>query len=352
VERNNCGWRIVALGVGLGFAAAHAAEKGPAAPSAEEIARWVRQLDDDSFPVRESASKGLLRAGKAAIRALTVAAAGDSLEVTERALRILGELGSSPEGETARVARAALKDLAGSRHPAASDRARRALHAYREKIAAEMERCGARVTVCDDGTTAVNFDSATALGENLRLLHELPDVTYLSFSTPLMDDDGLARLKDLPRLRELNLYRSRVGDGGLKYLKTLPGLRRVPMGETRVTDAGLVHLKDLTHLEYVGLRGNRVTDAGLVHLKDLTNLNGLYLGETKVTDAGLLHLRRLTKLTFLPLDHTRVSNSGLEHLQGLTALEYLNLSATRVTEAGVARLRMALPQAQIRMKDQ
>jgi len=30
---------------------------------------------------------------------------------------------------------------------------------------------------------------------------ELPNVEHLSFSTPLMDDDGLAELKGLPRLR-------------------------------------------------------------------------------------------------------------------------------------------------------
>jgi hypothetical protein len=349
VNRNDGGCWAVILIVWLGSTAAYAAGKGEAPASAGQIAQWIQQLDDDSFSVRESATQRLRKSGEAAIKAVAAAADGDSPEVTDRALRILEGLGSSADGATARAAKEALVKVAASEGPVAA-KARRMLRAHQQRIAATLERCGARAQTRDDRIIAVNFDGAKALGENLRLLHELPDLEELSFSTPLMDDDGLAELKGLPRLRELNLYRSRVGDEGLKYLKTLPSLRRVPMGETRVTDKGLVHLKDLTQLEYVGLRGNQVTDTGLVHLTKLTNLTGLHLGETKVTDAGLARLAHLAKLNLLILDHTRVSDTGLEHLKGLTGLRVLDLSDTRVTGAGVARLKEALPQVQVRVK--
>jgi Leucine-rich repeat (LRR) protein len=344
---NNGRWTMVLL-VGLGFPAAGVADERTAPASAKEIAQWILQLDDDSFSVRESASKNLLKSGKAAIEAVAAAATGKSLEVTERALRILDELALSEEGATARAAKQALGSLAISKHPAAAERARRSLRAYQHRIAQTLERCGARVQTTEGRIVAVYFDAAKAFTGNLRLLHELLDVETLSFSTPLMDDDGLAELTGLPQLRELNLYQSRVSDAGLRHLKTLPNLRRVPMGETRVTDEGLVHLKDLTQLEYLGLRGNQVTDAGLVHLRNLTNLTGLYLGETKVTDVGLVHLRNLTKLKMLLLDHTQVSDTGLDHLMRLTDLRDLDLSDTRVTAAGKARLKKALPQLQLR----
>ena len=77
--------------------------------------------------MRESASKSLLKSGKAAVGAVAAAAAGDSLEVTERALRILEELALSVEGATARAAKEALAGLAASKHPAAAVRARRTL---------------------------------------------------------------------------------------------------------------------------------------------------------------------------------------------------------------------------------
>jgi hypothetical protein len=346
MRRKNSGCWAVILLVGLGRPAARAADEIEAPVSARQFAKWIQQLDDRSFAVREGAAKRLLKSGKGAAEAVAAAATGDSPEVTNRALRILDELASSEEVGNARAAKEALVRVAASKHAAADD-ARRLLRAYQLRVVAALQRCGARVEIRDEKVVAVDFDRATALGGNLRLLHELPDLEELSFSTPLMDDDGLAHLKGLPRLRELNLFQSRVGDEGLKCLKTLPSLRRVPMGKTRVTDEGLVHLKDLTHLEYVGVRGNQVTDAGLVHLAKLTNLTGLNLGETKVTDAGLARVRHLTKLNLLVLNQTGVGDTGLEHLKGLIGLRSLDLSNTRVTETGVARLRAALPQLNI-----
>jgi hypothetical protein len=319
----------------------------PPTPSASQIEKWVRQLDDESFSVRESASKSLLWSGKAAIRAVTDAATGESVEVTDRAMRILEELESSTKGVTASAVREALRELASSKRETIARRARKALGAHQHRVIAALERCGASVAAKGDKFVSVNFDDAKALGRNLRLLRELPDVERLSFSTPLMDDAGMAEIKGLKRLRVLNLYGSRVGDEGLKHLKTFPSLRSVPMGGTRVTDKGLAHLKDLNHLEYVGLRGNQVTDEGLVHLKGLTGLTGLYLGETKVTDAGLIHLRGLTKLTMLYLDQTVVGDAGLRHLEDMTELLGLYLFSTRVTSAGVAKLKKALPKVGI-----
>ena len=348
MRRSNSRCWMAVLLVAWGCTTACAGQKGDAPPSAKQIAEWARQLDDDAFSVREAASRNLLKAGQAAIEPVAAAAAGSSLEVTTRSIDILAELASA--GATARPAKEALSKLATSEHPATAVRASKALRAYQQRIAATLARSGAQVQTRDGQFVAVNFDAATELGENLRLLHELPDVEEVSLSNPLMDDAGLAELAGLPRLRELNLFNSRVSDAGLKHLKTLPSLRRVPMGMTQVTDRGLVHLKDLTQLEYVGLRGNQVTDAGLVHLKNLTNLTGLYLGETKVTDAGLVHLRPLAKLNMLLLDQTKVGDAGLEHLNGLEELRDLDLSDTQVTAAGVAGLKKALPQVEIRLK--
>src|SRR5262245_25619339 len=121
--RNNRGCWTVVLLVGLGPTAAHAAQKSEAPPSAKQIAQWIQQLDDDVFSVRESASKNLLRSGKAAIGAVAAAAAGNSLEVTDRAVRILGELAASTERATARPAKEPLVELAASKHPPTAVRA-------------------------------------------------------------------------------------------------------------------------------------------------------------------------------------------------------------------------------------
>jgi hypothetical protein len=347
MQRSGSSYWAAALLVGWVSATTPAEETA----SAKQIAQWAAQLGDNSFAVRESASEQLVQAGRPAIEAVAAAAMNaERLEVTVRALRILNELALSPDEATARSAKAALGELAGSKRPAVAARARSALRTYQLNVATVLQRCGARMQSSDGRIVSVNFDEAKDFVKHLHLLHELPDVEHLSFSTPLMDDDALAELRGLPRLRDLNLYRSRIGDDGLKHMATFPSLERIPMGETRVTDRGLVHLKDLTQLEYVGLRGNQVTDDGLVHLKNLTNLTGLYLGETKVTDAGLAHLKPLTKLNLLLLGQADISDAGLEHLKGLTELRSIDLSETKVTEAGLASLKRAIPEVQIRTK--
>jgi hypothetical protein len=71
------------------------------------------------------------------------------------------------------------------------------------------------------------------------------------------------------------------------------------------------------------------------------------LGGTKVLDVQLVHLQRLSCLKLLDLRSTSVTDSGLVHLAGMTQLRKLDLRGTKVTAAGVARLRKALPEADI-----
>ncbi|HXG12652.1 MAG TPA: hypothetical protein VNK04_23040 [Gemmataceae bacterium] len=60
-------------------------------PTKEDIARWVRQLGDDSFAVREEASRKLWLAGRAAEPALQEAVKSDDPEVVRRARELLNK---------------------------------------------------------------------------------------------------------------------------------------------------------------------------------------------------------------------------------------------------------------------
>src|SRR4051812_26410796 len=77
-------------------------------PSAEQVRQWVRDLGDGSFATREAASAALVRAGRAAVQPVAVAAAGGDPEVTRRAVAVLGELATASDADTAAVARRAL----------------------------------------------------------------------------------------------------------------------------------------------------------------------------------------------------------------------------------------------------
>ena len=61
---------IAALLFMYGSLTAQGADKSDKPPTKKQIATWIQQLDDDSFSVRESATRNLLNAGKATIRAV------------------------------------------------------------------------------------------------------------------------------------------------------------------------------------------------------------------------------------------------------------------------------------------
>ncbi len=67
------------------------AADAPAKPNAEQIAQWIRQLGDNSFSVREEASKKLWEAGRAAEAALEGALKSEDVEVVRRARDILNK---------------------------------------------------------------------------------------------------------------------------------------------------------------------------------------------------------------------------------------------------------------------
>lgn len=317
--------------------------RGAAPPPRQDlrIGRWIADLDDDQFAVREAAQRALEKAGPAALPALIRAADSPSLEVHTRAFRLLRRLAGN--AATAEETRHALTRLAASSDDRIASKARVVLRAHLDAIVVQIENGGGRVTRHDDRVVGVSLDAVPKLAPVLPLLRRLPDLEEIDASTKQMDDGAMAVIRGLPRLRKLNLYRSSIGDEGVKHLASFPQLRRVPMGETRVTDAGLKHIAELTHLEYVGVRGNHVTDDGLKHLKKLTDLTGLYLGETKVTDAGLKHLTGMTKMETIYLHNLDVTDAGLEHLRGMTNLRQLYVYKTRVTAAGVERLKKAVP---------
>jgi hypothetical protein len=104
-----------------------AAAATAAAP--EEIAKLVKQLDDNTYATRQAASDRLAAIGGAAISALEKAAVGTSAEVTSRSVELLGKFLDSADLAVRVRARAALETVAKSDNTTAADRAKQALEA-------------------------------------------------------------------------------------------------------------------------------------------------------------------------------------------------------------------------------
>lgn len=114
-----------------------------------------------------------------------------------------------------------------------------------------------------------------------------------------------------------------------------------PLHEMAVTD----RIKE--HVVSVDLSGGNASDADVTRLGDFPHLASVDLSRTAVTGSTLAHLAGLEYLTRLNLYGTRVDDAALEHLANLSALESVYLWQTNVTDEGVARLRDALPNAEI-----
>ena len=98
---------------------------------------------------------------------------------------------------------------------------------------------------------------------------------------------------------------------------------------------------------WVNLAHTSVGDSALALLGDMPHLTHLRLSQTRVSDVGLESLKRLNYLEYLNLVDTDVGDAGLRALEGLSRLRAVYLWGTRATDGGVARLRRALPRAQI-----
>lgn len=100
---------------------------------------------------------------------------------------------------------------------------------------------------------------------------------------------ALAPLKD--NIAHLDLARTSVTDAALKTAAGFPRLTRLDLRKTKVTDKGIEALSACKHLNYINLFGTEVTDAALTSLAGIKSLRNVYLFETKVTDAGVAKLK-------------------------------------------------------------
>lgn len=319
----------------------------PAAePTAEQISKWIEDLDSPMFRVREAAQANLSKVGTAAVAPLAKVARHGSAEASDRAMRILGTLADGPDAKADAAARRELRKIADLDSPRAGE-ARAILARRRERVLNQLTELGVGYYTDNRGRiTDIDLDGiekSEVMDKAIPLLAELPEIDYISAETKALQGKHLAHFSKLSNLQSINLFTSNIDDEGLKHLVGLKYLRRLPMGRTNLTDKGIETLSKMEGLEYIGLRGNKITDAGLPPLKKLKELRGLYLGETQVTDDGMKTIGELTGLNQLYLHDTTITDTGLQRLHGLKSLRTLYLRNTQTTEAGRDKLLEAIP---------
>lgn len=140
----------------------------------------------------------------------------------------------------------------------------------------------------------------TAEPDDLRELQKIPTLTELDLSGAALSDEAMGVVAGFPALTRLNLYQNKIGDAGVENL--------LPLAERLVW---------------------------------------LNLDDTQITDAVGPTLSRFEKLKFLHLGRTKVTDEIVDSLTQLKNLDTIHVTRTGITEEGAARLRAALPDAEV-----
>ena len=265
--------------------------------TAEQIQLWINDLDSSSFVTREFATENLPRAGVDCIDPLVDALPKSSLEVMTRGIHVLREVALSDDLATENAARAALEQVARSRHKTLSGRASSTLaglDTIRQKRAtAQLQKLGAKFNTGD-------FALAPFATE--------------PFSIELGDDwegtaKDLVRLKWLHEIRQITLSGNQFTDEHVKHVAVMENLNDVTLKRAAITGRSITHLKKLKNISRLSIMYCPIDDMSIEHLLDQRNITKIRLFGTQITKDGAAKLQR--ELVSTDIDHRNGAFLGI-----------------------------------------
>lgn len=165
-----------------------------------------------------------------------------------------------------------------------------------------------------------------------------------------ISDQLLQSFAQLAWLEELVLEDCELHDERLAHLRLPSQTKSLLLMRNAIRGPGVAHVAKFS-LTTLGLEFNDLEDATLPELAALTKIGDLRLAYCRrITDHGIRKgvLQELPQLRRLNLRGLKqVTDAALDDLVRFTALEYLGLRETGVTADGIARLKQALPHAEV-----
>jgi hypothetical protein len=212
------------------------------------LAKWVRELDDDRYAVRESAQKQLAAAGSAALETVSQVAAAGSLESATRAVNVLVGWADSKDN---RLSLAALEQLAAlENRPTEAAMAYERLAVVREAAAIEaIKKLGGRFDF-DRSFGMIGGPNAplqVIIGpqwkggvEGLKHVAALRNATTLSLHSAPLKDEAADQIAACTQLRRIESYGTKISPETLANLQArLPNTIFDVRGPARLGIRGL-----------------------------------------------------------------------------------------------------------------
>ena len=237
--------RLLLLAVSLTFVSAMASAAEPQ-PTAEQIKKWIIDLDASAYSVREAATHQLMRSGISAIEPVEKAVLGGKVEVMLRGVSVLREMAISGDAPTADRAEDSLRKIS---------------------------------TKASDGLAMAQASSAlTSVGEArqqpaLKLVKEAgAEINTIILEFGYHGGEQLTEL--------------RIGDGWhggereLRALRYLIDVQQVTLEGPKVTDAVALGVSEMNWIVSLNVKKTAITEAGfasLVKRKPLYQVSVLYM---------------------------------------------------------------------------
>ncbi len=244
---------------------------GARAASLEQIAQWIRELDDGRFMTRRNATEQLIASGLAAVGPVRQALSQCSLEVSARGIYVLKALALSKDVSAQDAATEALEALAQSPVRATARQAGEVLaqlsEARQEQAIQELEDLGARLDMQDAiAVFAPAVGMRVEIGpkwqgtaQDLQRLRRLPAVQQVLFIGPQCTDAWIRSLEDLPGVERVLIRNASITDEAVKSLSRLPRVTAIELLYAPVSDASLEPLKQIKTLRKLRLYGTAMT---------------------------------------------------------------------------------------------
>ncbi len=265
------------------------------APTAEQIALWIRQLDDDVFDVRTLATERLIAAGQVAVEPLSEVVDQGSLEVTMRAIYALRQLALSLDVVAQQQSEAALSAIAESSRRPASRMAVEAMEALSElrqkQTIQQLAELGAIINsfgptfALETASLDVRID-ANWKGElrDLQRLRWLRDLSRISFVGPQVTDQWIETIAGNRGLNMVVIQDANITDKSMEVISGLKTVVALDLMYTPVTDRGFELLKRMPSLRQIRCFGTQVTPAAAAKFQaefaniDVQHKLGAFLG--------------------------------------------------------------------------
>ncbi len=160
--------------------------------------------------------------------------------------------------------------------------------------------------------------------------------------------DGLKALSGAGKLKKLRLTGLAAEPDDLRPLQTVPTLVELDLSGASLSDEAMGVVAGFPALTRLNLYQNGIGNDGVKNLLPLADqLVWLNLDDTRITDEVGPILSQFVKLKFLHLGRTKVTDEIIGSLARLKSLETVHVTRTGITEEGAARLREALPNAEV-----